>query len=556
GLAGLFIGATHTHAGPGQFLGTDFYNRFASNRSGFDPAFTQFLVDQITGAVITAVESREPARLALGRTEVWGLTRNRSLAPYVANATVMDKRTAPQRKFVAINPALHLLRVDRAGGAEQGPLGAMVVFSVHGTGVPQSSDVYNADVWAYVVGELGHRIRVRHGGDIVVGAVQGTHGDVAPAIRPGAAGALEAERVGRGIGAQAARLFEDLEGRLSANVVLGTGLREVNLDESSKFAGIELPRRPAVGAALVAGATENVTPVIHRLPPFRAGSPRRRATGPHGPKWVLGSRWLQPLVLPTRGFPRILPVQFIRINDVGIVGLGFEVTTQAGRAIAGRVAQAVAQSGIDEIVVSSVANEYSGYVTSRDEYGLQYYEGGHTLYGAATAAFLGAHARALATDVARDGTCLQGGGRRNFDLKVHRYLPEAGGGRVVRSFLPGARFVDPDPVTDGYWEVHFVDVAPGDLVWHRPMARVEKEEAASRWVGAERDGRAVNDQGWDVEVSHVGEVGRRAGRGSDAVGAHEYLLRWWNPSFDGARRHRFVLVGHGDRPELASPPFD
>ena len=40
-LAGLSIGATHTHAGPGQFLGTDFYNRFASNQPGFDPAWTQ-----------------------------------------------------------------------------------------------------------------------------------------------------------------------------------------------------------------------------------------------------------------------------------------------------------------------------------------------------------------------------------------------------------------------------------------------------------------------------------------------------------------------------------
>jgi len=33
-LAGLFLGATHTHAGPGQFSGSAFYNRFASNRPG------------------------------------------------------------------------------------------------------------------------------------------------------------------------------------------------------------------------------------------------------------------------------------------------------------------------------------------------------------------------------------------------------------------------------------------------------------------------------------------------------------------------------------------
>ena len=54
GIAGLMIGATHTHAGPGQFLGTDFYNRFASNRAGFDPRWTSFLVGQITDAVIEA----------------------------------------------------------------------------------------------------------------------------------------------------------------------------------------------------------------------------------------------------------------------------------------------------------------------------------------------------------------------------------------------------------------------------------------------------------------------------------------------------------------------
>ena len=59
-LAGLMIGATHTHAGPGQFLGSDFYNRFASNRSGFDPAWTDFLVEQITGAVLDGARHAPP----------------------------------------------------------------------------------------------------------------------------------------------------------------------------------------------------------------------------------------------------------------------------------------------------------------------------------------------------------------------------------------------------------------------------------------------------------------------------------------------------------------
>ena len=123
-LAGVWMGATHTHAGPGQFLGTDFYNHHASNRAGFDPAYTDFLVRQIASAVIEAHDTRAPAMVAVGSTEVWGLTRNRSHDPHTQNRTVTDKRLDPQRKWVAVNPDLHLLRVDRLvdGGTE--PLAA------------------------------------------------------------------------------------------------------------------------------------------------------------------------------------------------------------------------------------------------------------------------------------------------------------------------------------------------------------------------------------------------------------------------------------------------
>ena len=167
-LAGVWIGATHTHAGPGQFLGTDFYNQHASNRAGFDPAYTDFLVRQIAGAVIEAHDTRAPAKVAIGSTEVWGLTRNRSLDPHVQNRTVSDKRLDPQRKWVSVNPNLHLLRVDRivqGGGAGDGtgvtePLAAAVIFSIHGTGVPRHAH----RVRRGRVGVPGRRARSPHRG--------------------------------------------------------------------------------------------------------------------------------------------------------------------------------------------------------------------------------------------------------------------------------------------------------------------------------------------------------------------------------------------------------
>lgn len=554
-LAGLMIGATHTHAGPGQFLGTDFYNRFASNRPGFDPAWTQWLAERIADGVVEAYRTRRPAVAAFGSTEVWGLTRNRSHDPHVRNVDVEDKRTEPQRKWVDVNPWLHLLRVDTTsddGGID--PLAALVIFSVHGTGVPMSASEYNADLWAYLVGELGHRLEMSHTPRPVCGAIEGTHADVAPAVRPGMAGHLEAKRVGREVGALAAELHGQLSSELTSEWVTGAALREVDLRSSRCVDDVCLPKRPAVGASLVAGAHENTTPVIHKVPPFRAGSPKPwRTRHAQGGKWVLGSRWLQPLVLPLKGFPRVFPIQVLRLGSVALVGMPFEVTVASGRRIEAAVAAALGGAGVERVVVSSVANEYSGYVATAEEYELQHYEGGHTLYGPGTQRFLTAQAAKLAEELnlAEGDLVSDVLSERNFNLKVRRFLTGAPEEDQVpdRAFEGTAVFTDPTPNAEAVWEQHFVDVAPGGLAWHDPIVRVESQDGENPWRQAtSADGRRLDDQGWDIEVRHLGPTGD--------PGRHRYLLRWHDPGFRAGRRHRFVLLANALRPELAGPPFD
>lgn len=551
-LAGLMMGATHTHAGPGQFSGTDFYNRFASNRGGFDPAWTQFLVDRIAGAVIEAHDTRQPARLAFGSTEVWGSTRNRSLDPHVQNDTVLDKRLDPQRKFANINPELQLLRVDSdpETGTGSAPIGTAVIFSVHGTGISQHAHEYNADVWAYLVASLRHRIEDATGTAPVVGAMEGTHADVAPALRPGQAGHREARRIGRGIGAAAAELHERLGAELTDQVALDVGLREVDLDRDREIDGIELPDRPAVGAALTAGAKENLTPVLHLLPPFRAGFPKRWGrSGPQGVKWVLGGRF-QPLVLPTRTFPRVLAVQSLRIGSAVLVGLPFEITVESGRRIGAAVADAVADRGIDRVVVSSVANEYWGYVATEEEYQLQYYEGGHTIYGPNTQRFLAAHAASLVEATVGGDVAHQAAEERTWNLTTHRYLPEPEAREEVRErrFVGVASFTDPTPEVDGFWEQAWVDVDPASLHWHEPLVRVEaSHDDGATWEPARVEGWPADDQwGW-VSVRHDG---------ADGPGRHRYRARWYEPVHRRGTRHRFVLLANAGRPEVAGAPFD
>jgi neutral ceramidase len=521
-LAGLMIGATHTHAGPGQFLGTNFYNRFASNRPGFDPAWTQFLVDRISDACIRAYETRVPAQLALGTTEVRGLTRNRSLDPYVHNDTVDDKRQDPQRKFVSVNPELHLLRVDGAAGD---PIAATVVFSVHGTGISFHTREYNADVWAYIVDAMANRLDAR----TVIGTIEGTHADVAPAIRPGLAGHIEAKRIGHGIGARAADLYDTLGDRLTSAVELGCGFREVDLATEREIDSVKLPRRPAVGAALVAGATENTTPVISLLPPFRPGMPKPAwgRTDEHAQKWVIGSRWGQPLVVPLAHFPHVIPVQVLRVGAHTIVGLPFEVTTESGRRIAATV-------GDGKVIVSSVANEYTGYVTTPEEYARQYYEGGHTLYGPNTLAFLAAHSARLARDVAAGSVVSDPVPERSFDVKVRQYYAAPTHEPVTRRFLTAARFTDPTKTEDAFWEIEWLDVAPGDLAWHEPLVSIVDEAGAT----------VADDQRGRIDVTYLGVTS----------GGHRYRTRWYDPAFGPA--HRFVLAANAGQPQLASPPFD
>lgn len=546
--AGVYIGATHTHGGPGQFLGTDFYNRFASNKPGFDASWTQLLASRIGAGVLQAAEQRRPAALAWGETEVWGLTRNRSLPSYVRNDDVTDRRTERQRTYVSVNPRLHLLRVDaRAGDGGHEPLAAMAVFSVHGTGVPMRSDVYNADLWAYVTDELGGRIERSHGRRPVVGALEGTHADVAPALHPGMAGHLEARRIGRSIGARAAELYASLDGALTDRVDLACGLREVDLDGSRTIGEVTLPQRPAVGAALVAGAYENETPVIHRIPPFRPGVPRRRTNRPQGGKRVIGGPF-QRLILPLRGFPRVLPVQVVRIGGVAMVGLPFELTVETGRRISAAVADQVGAHGVDGVVVTSVTNEYAGYCTTPEEYGEQRYEGGHTLYGPSTQPFVTAHAARLAGETVRDGLVCDLVPDRQFDLHHRRYLPVAEGPDVARAVDGPATFGDATGTTDPVWEQRWWDVAPGRLDWHEPLVRVEMADGGDgEWVPAVAHGRRVDDSGCDVEVVHLGAAGDRG---------HHYAVRWWDPGFRAGRRHRFVLVGNAGQAELPADPFD
>ena len=82
--------------------------------------------------------------------------------------------------------------------------------------------------------------------------------------------------------------------------------------------------------------------------------------------------------------PIVLPLQYIRLGELAIIGFPGEITTVAGQQLREVCKEVLADTGIKHVVISTYANSYFGYCTTYEEYQAQCYEGGHTVYGSRT----------------------------------------------------------------------------------------------------------------------------------------------------------------------------
>ncbi|PKL39966.1 MAG: hypothetical protein CVV44_07030 [Spirochaetae bacterium HGW-Spirochaetae-1] len=74
-----------------------------------------------------------------------------------------------------------------------------------------------------------------------------------------------------------------------------------------------------------------------------------------------------------------LPVQIVKIGGLAIVTLPLEVTTMSGRRIKAEVRRAMPD--VKHVVINATSNSDGRYLTTREEYAAQEYEGGATLLG-------------------------------------------------------------------------------------------------------------------------------------------------------------------------------
>lgn len=79
--------------------------------------------------------------------------------------------------------------------------------------------------------------------------------------------------------------------------------------------------------------------------------------------------------------PNVLPTQILILGNIAIAAVPGEISTVAGIRLRNSILEVLKKRGINQVVLSSYANAFSGYITTYEEYQTQCYEGGHTMFG-------------------------------------------------------------------------------------------------------------------------------------------------------------------------------
>lgn len=414
----VMLTANHTHSGPNGYSEYFFMNL---SGPGFSPKVFEAAVAGTVDAVKQALKRLQPAELKIGRADMpldAPVAFNRSWFAYNLNE---DVEPVPEdRRDEAVDRQMTLIAAYSVDGDA---LGCLNWFPVHCTSVHGENDQLHSDNKGLAAVAMEESV----GGDFVALFAQEAAGDVTPNYRY--------DRGRKKVIGHLANDYESAEFNGDAQVRLAQDALSVAAAIGSNesfaathwvdFSGIEVSAKHARGATALTnpgvlglsmseGTAEGPGPMLG-LKQFnrwlsRQKARAKRSDDPKVPMLDVGAglngRFLGTFSLramrippldPTinyiskvvkRGkmgehpwFPQVLPIQLLQIGPIAIVGLPFEITTVVGRRLRTHLLAALKDRGIEQVVVSSYSNGYAGYCTTFEEYQLQHYEAGYTLFG-------------------------------------------------------------------------------------------------------------------------------------------------------------------------------
>jgi neutral ceramidase len=385
----VVITATHTHCAPGGYSHHLLYNL---NTGGFRPLTFAAIVDGILEAAARAHEDLSPTELMIGRAELHDASTNRSRAAFERNPAE-DRACFPS----AVDPQTTVLAMRRNGRL----VGVINWFATHGTSMTNRNFLISPDNKGYAAYHWERLVEgVDYLGDTVPSFIsafaQTNSGDMSPNLnhRPGSGPTEDQFDNTRIIGERqysaavaaldtAVELTGPVDSRVTYLDLAGCEVSaEFTCDGRSHWTG------PGCGgAASLAGTDEGPGFRGFRQGPnpFWDGLSRAvwyrlfpRLREAQAPKGVVIPGGLISRLLPLT--QDRVPVQLVRLGSLYLLTIPAEATIVAGLRMRRTVASVLAVP-VTDVLVAGYSNAYIHYVTTPEEYDLQRYEGGSTLFG-------------------------------------------------------------------------------------------------------------------------------------------------------------------------------
>ena len=401
----VMLTATHTHVGNGGYSHQKLYQLASKDdtSAGYSDQTFEAVVEGIVRSIKQAHNCLAPGKLTLAQGKLQGATRNRSLPAYYANSDANSFDSS-------VNEVMTQLRVNAADGT---PLGLINWFAIHPTSFSNQFSYLSADNKGYTQLGLEAKLKQESGQNFIAAFSNADEGDVVAAR--GNANSVsgyegsqdEWQNVIRDGSLQLDKATELWDQGQPVSGPIDTRARWVNLagyevsEEFTQGAGPQKLCLPARGYSFAAGGengpsnipgiyegmtkdTLSITDKVNKTDTSLLGSATRAAFGVVGAVSQDECQAEKPVLLPTGKLGLVnsqQPVQLMRIGNLGLIAIPGEPTTMVGRHLRQAVNKELASAGVDTLVIAGLANNYSGYVTTRAEYAQQHYEGASTEFG-------------------------------------------------------------------------------------------------------------------------------------------------------------------------------
>ena len=383
GEENVVLSATHTHSGPGGFSHYALYNLTIL---GYDKQNFDAIVNGIYNSVVRAHNNLSDSTIKINSGDVLGAAFNRSSKAY-------DKNPGAERSRYTdnVDRGMTLLKFQQLNGVE---VGSLNWYAVHATNVGNKNRLITGDNKGFASYYFEQWKGTSYGSakTFVAAFANANEGDVSPNLW-GVPDNVNDYNRARTIADKQYQKAKSLYTGANRLLTGGVDYRHAFVDFSrvsvnsrwTAGAGAKTTCKAAIGMSMLAGSTEDGPglsflseglkydgvswPTITLVPEDQACHKEKVIAVPTG------------RMSPYPWTPEVLPVQIVRIGQLAIIGVPFECTTMCGRRLRETVLANLVGKGVTDAVIAGLSNAYAGYVATREEYGLQHYEGASTHFG-------------------------------------------------------------------------------------------------------------------------------------------------------------------------------